>query len=363
MCGLTVDRINRIGVNANKYSAYLALASSATEPWPELNIDKCIVINDVETEVEGLVDYLDEAYNMTRKIMKVPIKHTDGIGMMLPRVSRKNVMIRSSWLKGLLTSFDFLRFCKVNNVHPVLTDVWGQQHDLIAEDIEVIFFKSQLKMWEYYTDWNEYKDNFKRLGCCFNKTNEEEDYIKDTTLCYQFLQTLTSMTDEEIDKLTKQPLERIQQLSSNAETMLEVLGADINSDIPYRRALAIYPELLREAYFKDTIKQTKTKWVLDARSGKIKCENKRLFVIPDMYFVCGCIFLGKEHAQRLLERGEVACIRYRNKDEVDCLRSPSLYLEHSIQKVVKDTKIYQWFYTDGIYTSADDLISKVLQFD
>ena len=98
MCGLTVDSINRIGVNPSKYLAYLALASSATEPWPELDIDRCIVINDVETDVEGLVDYLDEAYNMTRQVMKVPIKHTDGVGMMLPRVSRKNKMIRGPWL-------------------------------------------------------------------------------------------------------------------------------------------------------------------------------------------------------------------------------------------------------------------------
>lgn len=265
--------------------------------------------------------------------------------------------------KGLVTSFDFLRFCKVYDVHPVLTDVWGQEHDLIAEDIEVIFTKSQLKLWNYYESWDVYKDNFKRLGCCFNKTNEEEDYIKDTTLCYQFLQTLSGMTDEEIDTLTKQPLERIQQLSTNADTMLEVVGADINSDIPYQKAIAMYPELLRESYFKDVIKQTKTKWVLDARSGKIKCENKRLFVIPDMYAVCEYWFLGDKNPKGLLQDGEVACIRYRNKEEVDCLRSPSLYLEHAIRKVVKDTKIYQWLYTDAIAVSVHDLISRVLQFD
>lgn len=98
LCGLNINSINKLGINVNKLQAYIALCSSATEPWPELDIDKCIVVDDMETEVEGLVDYLDEAYNMTRQVMKVPIKHTDGVGMMLPRVSRKNKMIRGPWL-------------------------------------------------------------------------------------------------------------------------------------------------------------------------------------------------------------------------------------------------------------------------
>ena len=57
MCGLTVDKINELGgCNTNKYLAYLALTNSATDEWPEFDIRKTIVVDDMETLVRGTVD-------------------------------------------------------------------------------------------------------------------------------------------------------------------------------------------------------------------------------------------------------------------------------------------------------------------
>jgi hypothetical protein len=145
--------------------------------------------------------------------------------------------------------------------------------------------------------------------------------------------------------------------------MLRTLRANEESENPYNRALSIYPELLREAYSRETLKAIKKRWTLDAKSGKIKCDNKRLFVIPDMYAACQHWFMGQEQPEGLLKNGEVACRPYRGKDKVACLRSPHLYMEWVIRDVVHDQSVYDWFYTDGIYTSCHDLISKVLQFD
>jgi len=43
--------------------------------------------------------------------------------------------------------------------------------------------------------------------------------------------------------------------------MLRVLNAEENSDSPYRQALYFYPELLREAYARNTLKDIKRRWV------------------------------------------------------------------------------------------------------
>ena len=110
MCGLTVDKINELGgCNTNKYLAYLALTNSATDEWPEFDIRKTIVVDDMETLVRGTVDYIDDkTYEITRQEMDVPINHTDGCGMILPRLTGgKNMMVRLPWVKGLLASFDF----------------------------------------------------------------------------------------------------------------------------------------------------------------------------------------------------------------------------------------------------------------
>ncbi|WP_242996482.1 hypothetical protein [Lacrimispora amygdalina] len=148
MCGLTIDKINsKGGNNVNKHLAYMALTNSATDLWGNFDIDKSIVIDDFESNVYGTFDFIDESdYSITRKTDYVPIPHTDGAGMMLPSVSQKNFMFRAPWIKGLLGVFDFRKFVEVNHYSSIIKDIYGKEHDIIKEDIQVIFTKSQFKM-------------------------------------------------------------------------------------------------------------------------------------------------------------------------------------------------------------------------
>lgn len=363
MCGLTWETINAHGgINTSKLMAYLALPCSATDPF-DLDIDRCIVIDDFEAPVTGMMDYIKPDYTIERGIQTVMINHGDGSGMMLPSVSRWNFMIRGPWLKGLIVSFDYLRFCSVNHCEAKLTDVWGTEHDLIAEDIRVIFTKSQLKLWKYYENWDQYKSSFKACGCHFGRTNMEEAYIANSELNYQFIQSIQDFPDKELKEFVKPTFDHIKSLANDREHMLHALGADEYSEMPYRQALTLYPELLREPYSRESLKSIKRRWTLDARSGKIRCKNKRLFAIPDMYAACQFWFLGQKEPEGLLKNGEVFARPFRDVDEVDVLRSPHLYMEHAIRTVNHDPEVATWFYTNGIYTSCHDLISRILQFD
>ena len=366
-CGISNELINaKGGINQNKFLAYSALPFSATDPWPDFNIDEAIVIDDFEADVTGRMLYITNEYEHIKGINTVPIKHTDGSGMYLPNsffFGVKNVMVRGPWIKGLLTPFDFIEFCRVHGVKPELKDVWGKVHDLVAENIKVVFCASQLKLWSYYDSWDHYKAEFKKNGCHMNVTNYEEPYSKDVPMNYQFLQTLVDMTDEEIDALVQPSHDRITNLARDKDTMLRTLGADENSPQAYHRALALYPELLHEAYSRETLRAIKRRMVLDARSGKLQCRNKRLFVIPDMYAACQHWFLGIEEPDGLVKPDEVLCKDFIKDEVVDVLRSPSLYFEHNIRKVSKDPEAYKWFPSRAIVTSCKDLISRVLQFD
>ena len=80
--------------------------------------------------------------------------------------------------------------------------------------------------------------------------------------------------------------------------------------------------------------------------------------------------MGIKDPKGLLDDGEVFCWLFRKSEKLDCLRSPHLFLEHSIRHNVACTKykerqqqIREWYCTDAIYTSCKDLISKILQFD
>lgn len=363
-CGLDWDTLNaKGGLNISKLLAYTALDSSATDPWPEIDWDKVIVIKDFSGNVTGMVDFIHPNYTVERGVRTVEIKHTDGCGMVRPDIMNYNAMVRGKYIKGLLSPFDWIRFCRVHNVQPVLTDAWGVVHDLVAEDIQVILTTSQFKLWKFYDSWEAFKALARKNNCILCRTNFEESYIPDTTMNYQFIESLVDFTDEEMEAFTQKTWDRIKGIASDAKTMLKTLQADEFSDKPYKRALYLYAPLLRDGYSYKTLRDIKKRWTEDAQSGRLLCESKRLFAIPDLYAACEYWFLGIKEPKGLLEDGEVRCRIYQHKDEVDCLRSPSLYMEHAVRRVNHSTEVASWLTSNGIYTSCHDLISRILQFD
>ena len=374
MCGLTINKINsKGGNNVNKHLAYMALSNSATDEWEEFDIDKSIVIDDFETNVYGTFDFVDETdYSITRKTDYVPIPHTDGAGMVLPSLSTKNFMFRSPWVKGLLGVFDFRKFIEVNNYSPIIADIYGKVHNVIKEDIQIIFTKSQFKMAKFYDSWDEYKDAFKKYHCSAGRCNIEEDRIKNAKINYQMLQTLTNITDDEIDLLTNKSVKRISDVCSSKETMMDILGiTPYNTNMtPFQKAVKMYPALLSDTYAKDVIREVKNSLLKKYRSGKLEVTGKYTFLLPDYYAACEYWFGHIEEPKGLLDDKEVFCWLFKQYDKLDCLRSPHLYKEHAIRFNVASNgygervdQIREWFTTNAVYTSTHDLISKILQFD
>ena len=238
------------------------------------------------------------------------------------------------------------------------------------DDIRVIFIKSQFKMWKYYKSWEEYCENFKKYSCQAGKCNEEEDEIKNAKINYQMLQTITDITDAELLELCKENMEDINKIVYDKKHMLKLLGVTKeNKNKNYiQQALEIYPNLIDDDYLKNIINQTKKSLVKKARVAKIKLDCKYTFMCPDLYAFCEYLFLGNKNPKGLLKDGEVYCSLYKDKDKLDCLRSPHLYKEHAIRKNVKDKTDNnidrsEWFITKGLYLSVHDLISKMLQND
>ena len=374
MCGLTIDKINsKGGNNVNKHLAYMALANSATDEWKDFDIDTSIVIDDFETNVYGTFDFVDETdYSITRKTDFVPIPHTDGAGMILPSVSNKNFMFRAPWIKGLLGVFDFRKFIEYHNCSPVITDIYGKEHDVIKEDIKIIFTKSQFKMYKYYDSWDEYKACYKEYGCSAGKCNMEEDHIKNARINYQMLQTLTDITDDEIDLLTQKSSERISNICSSKEAMMDILGiTPYNTNLTaFQKAVKLYPSLLNDTYTKDILRDAKNSLLKKYRSGKLEINGKYTFLLPDFYAACEYWFCHIENPVGLLKDKEVFCHLLKQYDKLDCLRSPHLYKEHAIRwnaahegNEARSRFIREWFTTNGIYASSHDLISRILMYD
>lgn len=73
------------------------------------------------------------------------------------------------------------------------------------------------------------------------------------------LQTLTNVTDEEIDLLTKKSVERITNICNSVDTMKDILGiTPYNTNMTaFQKAVKIYPALLNDTYAKDVIREVK----------------------------------------------------------------------------------------------------------
>ena len=186
------------------------------------------------------------------------------------------------------------------------------------------------------------------------------------------LQTLTNITDEEIDQLTKKSADRIANICTSVDTMKDILGiTPYNKNMtPFQKAVKMYPALLNDTYAKDVLREVKNSLLKKYRSGKLEISGKYTFILPDFYAACEYWFGHVEKPVGLLQDKEVFCWLFKQYDKLDCLRSPHLYKEHAVRfnianKVYegRSEKIREWFTTDGLYTSTHDLISKILMFD
>ena len=374
MCGLTIDTINgKDGNNPNKHLAYMALTNSATDLWKDFDIDKTIVVEDMETYVSGEFDSIDDkTYKIERITSSVPIPHMDGCGMVLPKLLNTNAMIRIPWIKGLLAKFDYVALIKEKGWSPKIKDIYGKEHDILEEDIQIIFTRSQFKMSKYYASWEEYKENYHDYGCTAGLCNIEEEYIKNASINYQMLQTLTDITDDEINTLAKKSIKKLTTLCDSKENIKRVLGINpYNENLtPFQEAVKIYEPLLGDTYTKDTIREIKNSMIKKYRSGKLDIYGKYTFLIPDLYAVCEYYFGGIDNPTGLLADHEVYCNLFPKSKKLDCLRSPHLYKEHAVRNNIayedyeeRKKEISKWFTTNAIYTSVHDLISRILQFD
>lgn len=375
-CGLSRERINNTsfgegenkvsGVNTNKYLAYLMLQNSAITKWEDFNIDEVLVVNDLELNLKGYVDYINrDTYEITPNVFKDDLKVnvTDGAGLCLPSVMDKSFQFRGSWMKGLIIPCDFLKFAKNVAGNTMVTDVWGESHDIEKLGTKILITSSQLKMWKYYESWEEFKTLFKKYECEAGICNVES-VKQSNNVSYQFLQSLTHMERSDLEEIAKETNDEINALGRDKKVMMEVLGATKENPKknPLQEALLIHDNLLNDHHVKTMIKNKKEKMISDARGGSLKVEGKRMFVYPDVYGWMEYLFKKDEKPKGLLRSGGVYS-KNLQYGEVNINRSPQLYIEHGIRNSVKSKKMKDWFIAGGLYVSNWDLLSRLLNFD
>jgi len=366
---LSIEKINsKDGVNINKWSAYVALSTSATTLWDDVDIDRVCVVEDFETVLENrVVDHIDGNYEMNRISKDVAIPHTDGFGMMCPKFCRDTRIIRAPWIKGLLAPMDFKRFVKTKNGKQVIKDVWDTEHNV--KDLDIILTKSQFKMWKFYDSWEDYKEKFKANKCeiRYMIAESKKDLKLNALFNYQMWQTLDIDNKEEfVEKILKKDKQLLIDAHREVGAIFEMFRVKkkYSENNLMGKALYLYPQMIRSSGFKKNLKDNISARRAELAQGRIKINGVYTFLIPDVYAWCEYLFLDIENPKGLLKDGEVSCKLVDRDKKILVNRSPHLYPnEHCIRKNIKKDIHISWFIGRGVYTSVHDMISKQLFFD
>ena len=422
MVGLSVEYINEQGgMNTGKYLAYTALPlSSSILPEKEIDIDRCMLVKGLETDVKGMVKYIDIQPDENGQYYvndtpdgfiekEVHIEHTDGAGMFLPGELPSSCQIRSGFFKGAMFPFDFRLFANEVAHNTKIPDAWEDEVDVEEQDIRYIFTTSQLKMWKMYSSWEEYKRAFRENKIKISINSYANPAKETVTFAYQYLQTLPYGCD--IKRLCAPAKDDLKRLHTDIEYVKSEMGyaddseTEINDDTDNEdiednesiddviavtdniqtnsiettekqscnsiiaEALNVYPQLIYDPYIEKKIRQLVKSRRRSYRAGKIPLSGYYSYAAPDMYAFCEYLFCGESNPEGLVPKNHIYNKYYDEKGDVEhliCLRSPHLSrYEYGKRNLIKSDECREWFkYMESdTVVSCHDLLSKTLQMD
>lgn len=327
---------------AAKLEAYRALTCSGSVPIPKPN--GVIVVKDCITKFKEDVivirdsDKSDEPILSHEKDYLIEHNNSDGFGLMLPSYAARinkfltgesdplsGMVIRYSFTKGMLVSFDFIEFADKIAHNYIVTDVWGNPHDI--RSAEVILTESQLKLWDSYSSWENYEKNCLLNGYDFAVTKTCPMELENVhTTNYQFLQPY-DFNNQEIAELCKPTLDEMKDIMNldyrKAIVYLGGVNPDFNKiDDMACKALMINPDMINDPYVMARIKANIKKQIERAERGKLKISANYAMIVGDPYALAESMF--NLPAIGLLTKGEVYHKYWIDKgaNEIACFRAP-----------------------------------------
>lgn len=328
-----------------KLEAYQALICSGSIPVSMPN--GIIVIKDCYVRFKADAIYIDDSQSDEPKLSEIEkeIKRdaNDGFGFMSPELSMRwsgelngepdkylsAVNTRGiPWTKGMLFTFDFVRFCGEVAENYWIQDVWGDWRDV--REAEVILTESMVKLWESYKSWEEFWENIEKYhyGFAVAKTAPYE-LEEERKTNYQFLQSY-DLTDEDIEELVSPTVEAIKDVIGldYRKAILYMKGTKINPESLFWKgagvaeALMIEPDLINDPYVRTMIYDSIKTRIKRAKTGVLDVKGNFAIIGGDPYSLaqsmCGLEITGLLPAGMIWHKFWLD----RGVDEVCCFRAP-----------------------------------------
>lgn len=360
---------------ASKFNAYFGLATSATQIVTE---PRFIVVPDFTNTNTFMANFVTETGEDEDDIVEdrevtLEMNRADGMGLISPAMSQcwaddlgldylpAQWIIRQSFLKGMLCTFDLHQFCEEVNggnyiVETIYKDADGKPILADLRECDVIVTESMFKLWDSYPDLQTYIDNYhkNKLYWGVARAVPKEDPVA-LRLNYQFIQTL-NLTAADVEELCSQFVDWLQGVSYENQwyMMLFLLGVKNtperiaeflrSGDNYWLKSLVANPEIKHDKFVRTKIRELLKQRIHNGCLGQIFVDGNYQMLVSDPYglmqHVCGLEVTG------LLGAGEFYS-EYWNKRGVklvDAMRSPLTYRsEHVLLNLRDDEELRKWY--------------------
>ena len=360
-----------IATMPSKLMAYMALTFSSSTPVSYT--PNILVVEDVETSFNDKVIHIsfddDKEQPTVKEIEDYNVINNacDGCGMIMPEFAKKwgedlklrytptSFVIRNSWIKGVLTKFDFREYAKSREdmKNKRVMDVWGKEWDL--KDVDIIINRSMFKLSKHYKSLEEYLNNCNKNGYEFSVTKYVHDEIdNERMLNYQYIQCL-NLSDDDIDNLLTKDISEIKEITgdNHIKSILFGRGKDLNDrnvwredDVESRHisALMINKECINDSYIKDKIRRSIYKRINLLKTGKINVNGNYQIAIGEPIIQMESMF-GLE-PKGLLNSKEFYIEYWRelNSEKVAGFRSPMSCKQNArVMNVCNRDEVIKWY--------------------
>ena len=368
-CGINMRR----NILPNKYAVYLGTSLSASTKWkdstilPEINIDNVAIVNDVNVDVEGIFDVVENG-TVRRERRTVTNKITDGLAIgiandenltreeareLIKNLNTFTFREKGSGWKGAMVWIlrsGFIRFLDDRNYGYEIVDAFGNKRDV--RELQLIAHVSVFKWFKAVDNWKEYIDGFKKYKHEFRVCVKDHNAISD--MPYQQFQTLLA-TKEETAKLVTRTVTKMSEYE-------DITKAHFLLPKAVGQVAKIYPALLKESYVAEELQKTWSSKRQALAGGRLPNMVHYRFAAPDIVAVIEGLF-GKE-VKGVIPPRHIICNKIAEGKDVDITRCPHLDNAHCLRRSFKPDAVTEWLFTGTtVYFSCHDASMNIMQMD
>lgn len=384
----------------SKYNAYKGLYSSATKVVSE---PRFCVVDDYSSDVTFMVNHVtttddNEDDLIVQKEITKTFDRFDGQGLISPEFAKvwandlnldyvpAEFCFRQSFMKGMLATFDFRRFCKEVNdgnyeVETIYKDENGNPKKVDLREIDVIITASQFKLWKSYKSQEEYVENYRKNKLYWGVSLYTDKQLKDVlTYNYQFLQVL-NVKNQDIEKLCKMFTSWVKGVTYEDvySTLLFLFGTNLtengikksleSKDNYWVKALMLNHDLINDKWIRKKIYNLIKTRINNGCIGRIIVEGNNQTLVSDPYAMMQ--YITGQEVTGLLGKNEYYSKYWNQKgvDKVVGTRPPLTYRSEVTKlKLKNNDELNKWYkylyggiivnvhgYETDLWAGSDDL--------